>query len=250
MRVIAVIPARDEAATIADVAVRASRYVEQVIVVDDASGDGTAEILQKIPEVLVLHNESNYGKAGSLWRGIQHALDKGVDAVMTLDADGQHCPEKIPALIATAQQQPDRIIIGARLRGRADTPRLRRFANRLADFWISRTAGYRIADSQSGFRLYPVALLRQLQIPHDRAHSFVWESEVLIEAARLGFGSVPVTIDAIYKPMARVSHYRAIMDSIRIGRMLAWRSIQRRMHPPNPSHTLTPSPRKHCERSD
>lgn len=245
MHILAVIPAYNEAATIADLALRAGRYVEQVIVVDDGSRDGTAAAVHDIPTLCVLCNATNRGKAASLWRGMQQALEEGASAVITLDGDGQHRPEDIPALITAARRHPDQIIIGARLRGRDSIPWLRRCAHRLANFWISMIAGYRIADTQSGFRLYPAALLRQLDLPHDRNHSFVWESEVLIEAARLGFGSLPVEIDAVYHPAARASHFRAVKDIFRIARMLVWRSINRILSRSGFARVVESLPRKH-----
>jgi glycosyltransferase involved in cell wall biosynthesis len=89
-----VIPAYNEAATIREVAARALRKIENVIVVDDGSTDGTADALVGLP-VIVLRNPTNCGKAASLWRGFQYALGAGVCGVVTLDGDAQHAPEEI-----------------------------------------------------------------------------------------------------------------------------------------------------------
>lgn len=220
-----VIPAYNEAATIRDIAERALRHGKAVIVVDDGSRDGTARALEGLA-VQLLRNEENQGKAAALWRGAQAALANGVDAVITLDGDGQHVPEDIPRLIAVAQQNPGSIVIGARLADRHAIPKLRYFANRVAVFVLSWACGQRLDDSQSGFRIYPAELLRVLVIPHDRAHSFVFESEVLIEAARLGHPCVMVPIAAIYRPGARASHFRHL-DALRIARMVAWKLLWR-----------------------
>jgi hypothetical protein len=72
--------------------------------------------------------------------------------------------------------------------------------------------------------------LRTLVVPHDRAHSFVFESEVLIEAARLGHRCVMVPIAAIYQPGARTSHFRHL-DTLRIARMVAWKLLLRGFNP-------------------
>ncbi len=228
MKTIAVIPAFNEASTLRDVALRCSRYCD-VVVVDDGSTDGTADSVAALP-VTLLRNDNNRGKAGSLWRGFQHALAQGADAVITLDADGQHAPEEIPRLIEAAGNHRGRIVIAARLKQQQNAPRLRLFANRIANFWISWAAGYRIADTQSGFRLYPGALLRRLDIAIDRSRGFVFESEVLIEAANLGFHSVAVDIEAIYPRGARASHYRAGRDTLLIIWMVAKRLLCRGMH--------------------
>jgi glycosyltransferase involved in cell wall biosynthesis len=225
MRFCVVIPAYNEAATIRDLAERALRHCPRVIVVDDGSTDGTSRELDGLP-VRRLRNAHNLGKAASLWRGAQAALEQGAETVVTLDGDGQHAPEDIPRLIAAAQQNPGSIVIGARLADRHAIPKLRYFANRAAVFALSWACGQRLDDSQSGFRVYPAGLLRKLVIPHDRPHSFVFESQVLIEAARLGHRCVMVPIAAIYRPGARASHFRHI-DTLRIARMVAWKLLLR-----------------------
>jgi glycosyltransferase involved in cell wall biosynthesis len=225
-----VIPAYNEAATIRDLAERALRHGAPVIVVDDGSGDGTSRALQGLPLTLIRH-ERNQGKAASLWRGAEAALALGVEAVVTLDGDGQHAPEDIPRLLAMAAQHRDCIVIGARLADRAAIPALRYFANRLAAFWISWACGQRLDDSQSGFRVYPAGIFRKLTIPHGRGRGFVFESEVLIEAARHGYRCVMVPIAAIYRPGLRASHYRPVRDALRIARMIAWKLLSRGFDP-------------------
>lgn len=231
MKFTVVIPAFNEAATIRDVASRARAQCARVIVVDDGSQDGTSAALAGL-DLTVLRNEQNLGKAGSLWRGAQHALATGVDAIVTLDGDGQHRPEDIPRVLAAAEAHPGQIVIASRLQHRENAPALRLFANRMANFWISWAAGYFIADSQSGFRLYPATLLRHLDVDHTRAHSFVFESEILILAAWRGVRSVPVAIESLYFKAARASHYRATRDTLLIIRMVAWRLIMRLMNLP------------------
>jgi glycosyltransferase involved in cell wall biosynthesis len=225
-----VIPAYNEASTIRLVVMRALRYAERVIVVDDGSVDGTAAALDGMAAT-VLVNETNQGKAASLWRGMQHALSLGVDAVVTLDADGQHDPADIPRLVGAARRSPGSIVIGARLADKEKIPPLRYFANRFANFWIAWAAGYPIEDSQSGFRLYPAALLNRVRVPHGPSKGFVFESEILIAASRLGYRSVPVRVAAIYPLAGRPSHFRQFVDVERIVRMVALKLLSRGMYP-------------------
>lgn len=229
MRFAVVIPAYNEAATIRDLAMRALQYCAHVIVVDDGSDDGTSAALTGLP-VRLLRHERNLGKAASLWHGAQAALTLDVQAVVTFDGDGQHAPEDIPRLLAAAAQRPGTIVIGARLADRRAIPKLRYFANRVAVFWLSWACGQRLDDSQSGFRVYPADLFRRLRIPHDHAHGFVFESEILIEAARHGHHCVMVPIAAVYRPDARASHYRNL-DTLRITRMVAWKLLSRGLYP-------------------
>jgi len=226
MRIVAVIPAYNEAPTIREVATRTLRLVPDVIVVNDGSTDATAAALQGLP-ITIISNPVNYGKGASLWRGFALAMADGADAVITLDGDAQHDPEDIPRLIDAAHAHPDRIIIGARLWDREKVPPLRYLGNRFANFWVAWAAGFPVADSQSGFRLYPASVLREVQLFHGPNARFAFESEILIEAGRAGVRSAAVPIAALYPPDARPSHYRSTLDTARIARMIAWKLLSR-----------------------
>ena len=224
-----VIPAYNEGTTIRDVALRALAQLSLVIVVDDGSIDGTAAALDGLPVVL-LRNEANCGKAGSLRRGADEAVRRGAAAVVTLDGDGQHCPEDIPRLLEAWRATPHSIVIGSRLHARAAIPTARYRANRFANFWISWAAGQAIADTQSGFRVYPVALFALSRVPFGAAASFVFESEILIEAALSGVPIACVPVNAVYVSHGRPSHFRPVVDIARIVRMVAWRLITRGLY--------------------
>ncbi len=219
-----VIPAYNEEATIFDVVQAALKQCEKVIVVDDGSIDKTIEKLEGLPITLIKH-EINKGKAASLWDGFMEAIDEGVDAIITIDGDGQHAAEDIPLLLNKSAEFPNDIIIGARLADKSAIPAKRYYANKFANFWIAWAAGYPIADSQSGFRLYPKNLFDNLKISIE--HSFVFESEILIKAAQLGVYSHPVKIPAVYKKGARPSHFRGVHDIILITKMV-WNSLYTR----------------------
>jgi len=230
MKIVAVIPAYNEAATIRDVATRALGFANDVIVVNDGSTDATAAALESVGVTLV-SNPTNLGKGASLWRGFALALADGADAVITLDGDAQHCPEDIPRLVAAAEAQPGRIIIGARLWDKDKVPPLRYFGNRFANFWVAWAAGFPVADSQSGFRLYPASVLRHVDVFHGPNARFAFESEILIEAGRAGVRTSAVPISALYPPNARASHYRSAVDTARIVRMIAWKLLSRGLDP-------------------
>ncbi|MBH0176495.1 MAG: glycosyltransferase family 2 protein [Nitrospira sp.] len=224
-----VIPSYNEAATVREVAARARRHCPHVIVVDDGSVDGTVQALAGL-DVTVLRNDENRGKAGSLTRGFDHALAHGAAGVMTLDADGQHAPEEIPSFLEQTVQYPAAFIIGARRRDQRQTSFWRYAANRIADFWIGWAAGMPMEDSQSGFRLYPAQLLRAVTIPHGRHASFVYESEILIEAARQGFELKHVIVSVTPRSGPSPSHFRPLADIAGIVRMVAWKLISRGLY--------------------
>lgn len=221
-----VIPAFNEIRTIRDVARRALEHSPLVIVVDDGSTDGTAAALEGLP-VVVLRNGMNRGKAASLRAGADEAIKRGAVAIITLDGDGQHCPEDVPRLVEAHAAVPGCIVIGSRLHAKGEIPTARYRANRFANFWISWAAGYPIVDSQSGFRIYPASLFSRARVNTGRAASFVFESQILIEAARLGVEAISVPVRTSYSAHARASHFRPVLDIARITRMVAWSLITR-----------------------
>lgn len=234
---VVLIPAYNEAATIRDLVERALKIVPNVVVVDDGSDDETASQLNNLP-VTLLRNEHNLGKAASLWKGFDYALAHDAQFVVTLDGDGQHHPEDISRLLATAQKFPDSMVIGARLHDKQNFPPRRYYANQFARFWISWAAGYPIADTQSGFRVYPATLLRRLTRRDVSWNGFVFESEILIAAGNIGVQSVAVSIPGIYPKLARASHFRPVHDIARIVLMVTGRLLRRGMHPVGLWHSL------------
>jgi glycosyltransferase involved in cell wall biosynthesis len=242
-----VIPALNEAATIREVARRALAELDQVIVVDDGSTDGTAQALAGLP-VTVLVNPANQGKAASLWRGATHAIASGATTVFTLDGDGQHDPADLQRLLGVAALYPEAILIGSRLHARERIPPSRYRANRFANFWISWAAGMPLLDTQSGFRAYPPEVFRRLRVRHDRWASFVFESEVLVEAARAGMAIICVPISVRYETGARRSHFRPVADAAKIGMMLTRSIVGRAFHLPGLWRSLQRG-RSHDERT-
>lgn len=225
-----VIPAYNEAASLRQVASAALAQHPWVIVVDDGSTDATARCVADLPLTL-LRLPHNQGKAQALWHGMEHALQHGASAVMSMDADGQHRAEDIYRLLEAGQAHPDHLIIGSRMHDRSQFPTSRYLANRFANFWVAWAAGYPLSDSQSGFRLYPASLLCVYRSARHRINGFVFESEVIIEAGRRGHAPLAVPIPAIYVAGARKSHFRPVLDILRITRMVALKLLQRGLCP-------------------
>lgn len=221
-----VIPAYGEAATIGPIVRDCRERADGVIVVDDGSRDDTAA-LAGAAGALVLRNPRNLGKGASLQRGMAAALAQGAALVATLDGDGQHRPEDLPLLLARSRTAPGCIVIGSRRADGQNAPRARFVANRIADFWISWAARHPVEDSQSGFRVYPAALLQALAGRQRMARGFAFESEILIEAGRLGVPTVGVPIPAIYgAALRRPSHFRPVADIARIVGVVALKLLR------------------------
>lgn len=220
-RLAVIIPAFNEESTLREVTELTLVHISKVVVVNDGSTDNTAEQLENLP-VEILSNPKNKGKGFSLWKGFHHLLEnEDYDAMLTLDGDGQHAPEDIESLIEEYKKSPNEIIVGLREGRESSAPPLRYFANQFANFWISWAAGRRIPDSQCGFRIYPSELLKKLKTKSKDYRGFVFESEVLIDATKLGFGIRPAPVKTIYKEGRRKSHFRPVADSTHITLMVA-----------------------------
>jgi glycosyltransferase involved in cell wall biosynthesis len=241
VKVVIVIPAYNEALTIRNVVQRALACGPAVVVVDDGSSDETTKAVADLPAVCLRH-QVNRGKAAALATGFAWALANGAEAIVTLDADGQHRPEDIPPLLAVASQYPGRLVIAARLTGREAYPRARYFANRFADFWIAWAAGCPLVDSQCGQRVYPAALLRKVIGLCERSGGFTFESDVVIRASRLGFPPIAMPIAAIHLSHGRASHFRPGRDITRIVMMVAAHLLRTGFNPRGLWRSLRESP--------
>lgn len=215
MRWTIVIPALNERATLRDLVQRLVPIGAEVVVVDDGSTDGTAESLAGLP-VTVLRHAARQGKGAALRTGFAAALARGADAIMTMDADGQHSPDDVLRLMAAWRAHPDCLVIGARTIGRERQPLLRHAANSVADWFVSWASGRRVLDSQSGHRVYTRAAAQiALEI---ESTGFEFEARILIECAHAGIRWVAVPIEARYAPGLRRSHFAPVRDAWRITR--------------------------------
>jgi len=224
--VLIVIPAHDEAATIADIVERA-RLHGPVLVVDDGSTDDTgARAAAAGAEVVSLG--ARRGKGAALRRGFAEALRRGAARVVTLDGDGQHEPDEIPRLLKVAIEEPDAVVIGGRLAGLAEAPARvipagRLAALRVAGFFIDWLSGAAVADTQSGFRVYPASLLSAVR---PRRGGFVLETEMLLRAADRGTSLREIPITPIHFEDRR-SRFRPARDGVAVGAYLAGRIVGR-----------------------
>lgn len=214
------IPAYNEARTIRNLAQQALAQCPQVILVDDGSTDGTAELVRDLPITVLVH-PNNMGKAESLRTAFSYALAHGAACVVTIDGDGQHSPDDAVDLLCAWRAHPEQILIGSRLHDRAQFPRARYLANRFACFWISWAAGHPIADSQSGFRVYPSQVMRLALNGDVQSRRFTFESEILIVAARAGHPTLAMAIAGHYPLGGRASHFRPFADIAKIVVMVA-----------------------------
>lgn len=220
MKLLAVIPALNAERTIGDVVRKAREQIHDVIVVDDGCTDRTADV-SRSEGATVLRHEVNRGKGASLKSGFAYAREHEYDAVITLDADGQHLPSEIPKLVDAWQQNGADLVIGGRSHLFDHMLPRRRMANRFSAWAIAKAAGTRVSDSQSGFRLYSARLLREIKL---RADGFDMESEVIIRAGVRKMRIVVTPVDLGFIDGLSTSHYRPLGDTLRI----AWTGLRAR----------------------
>lgn len=216
-----VVPALDEAATIARV-VAGARAHAPVLVVDDGSTDATAALARAAGAEVVRHPR-RLGKGQALRTGVTVVRARGARLVATLDGDGQHDPRDLPALLAVARAHPRTVVLGCRLSDAGALPPARLNAIRIASFFLRWVSGLAVEDSQCGFRVYPVALFEAVR---PRRGGFVLETELLVAAAAAGFAVREVPVRAAPRGAAR-SRFRPIADGAAIGAYLAGRVLAR-----------------------
>ena len=210
------IPAYEAEDSVAAVVRRSLAMGAAVVVVDDGSRDGTGDAARACG-VPVLVNPVNYGKGRALQKAFGHFFGAGYDAVVTIDADGQHPPEEMPKLLAPWRAGAD-LVLGTRDHLYGAMGYVRRASNGTSSWLISHVAGAELPDCQTGYRLYTRRLIETLGFPEPR---FEAESAVLVRAVRSGFRVVGVPVRLDKADGRATSHYRPIVDSLRIAGAVA-----------------------------
>lgn len=202
-RIAVVIPAYNEERFIGSVALKALQHAGTVIVVDDGSSDCTAEVAADTGAVVVKHLH-NQGKGAALNTGFRLALQYMPEVVVMLDADGQHLPEELFAVIQPVLEGCADIVIGSRyLDHTSQVPRHRIIGHQVFNWLTARTSGMRSTDSQSGYRAFSPAALEKISF---HSNGFSVESEMQFIAHELGLRlvEVPITIRYLDKPKRSV----------------------------------------------
>jgi glycosyltransferase involved in cell wall biosynthesis len=214
-KIAAVIPAYNEEKHIGDVVRRTRQSLDNVLVVDDGSGDKTPGRAREAGAEVIVH-EQNRGKGETIKTGLRHWFDRQFDFVIILDADGQHRPEEIDRFIAAATSADEpKLILGNRMKDLSSMPLVRRIVNGWMSQRISALCGQEIPDTQCGFRLLHRQLIPDLL---GGAARFDYETEMLIVASRKGFriGSVPIS--TVYSD--EVSSIHPVRDTLRFFKVM------------------------------
>jgi glycosyltransferase involved in cell wall biosynthesis len=195
MKVCCIIPAYQESQAIAQVVQTVRKYIDCVFVIDDGSTDGTGDIAEKSGAIVIRHPR-NIGKGAALRTGFHKALREGCSIIITLDGDGQHDPNLIPRFLTKIEQARADIVVGSRYATLADTmPFFRKLSNLMTSKLLGLLFGIPITDSQSGYRAFRKRLIERITI---RDNGFAAETEILIDAKRVGGTFAEVSISTIY----------------------------------------------------
>lgn len=219
MKTAAIIPALNEYKTLRRVIEETQPFVTEVIVVDDGSGKPLADQLPTWPHVSILRHKINLGKGAAMTTGVHFAQRLGVEAVVFLDADGQHTPGEIPLLLQPIEQAGASIVFGVRKFHRS-MPFVARFGNQFLSRVLALLFHIHVSDTQSGFRAFAMSAYPQLAWQSSR---YSVETEMIVNAGKHRLKMMQVPISTIY-----LDKYKGttLIDGLRIFfNMISWRIL-------------------------
>jgi dolichol-phosphate mannosyltransferase len=226
IRTLTALPVYNEVRHVGPVLDEVAGYSDDVLVVDDGSTDGTSAVLAARREIHVVAHAKNRGYGAALVSAFGFALRGGYDVLVTIDCDGQHEPQRIPAFVTTCVEQEADIVSGSRyLRqfpGDSQPPEERRRINRIITEELNRLLGMNVTDAFCGFKAYRVPILAKLDITDP---GYAMPLELWVRAAALGLKIVELPVPLIYMEEARSFGGSLDNSSIRLG---VYRDVLRR----------------------
>ncbi|GGH38449.1 b-glycosyltransferase [Mangrovimonas yunxiaonensis] len=221
LNVCVIVPTYNNERTLKRVLDGVLEYTEHLIVVNDGATDSTKNILANYSNLTVITFEENKGKGAALREGFKKAIALGYDFAITIDSDGQHFPNDIPVFITALEQHQTKniLFIGARNMNQEGVPGKSSFGNKFSNFWFWFETGIKLQDTQSGFRLYPLQVIKNLRFFTTK---FEFEIEVIVKSAWKDVEVKNIPIQVLYDKAERVSHFRPFKDFTRISILNTW----------------------------
>jgi dolichol-phosphate mannosyltransferase len=210
MRVLVVLPTYNEAATIEEVLRRARQAWPEgrVLVVDDGSPDGTADLAEKVGEAIggidVMRRDQRRGLGDAYRAGFARGMHEGADALVEMDSDLSHDPGALPSLITPLGDHD--LVIGSRYVPGGSIPNWRlhrRLLSRFGNVYSSMMLGVPVRDMTSGFRIYRADLLRAMEIETVRADGYGFQIEMTYRAAQVNARIAEVPISFVDREMGK-----------------------------------------------
>jgi dolichol-phosphate mannosyltransferase len=191
------LPVYNEQSTVNQVLDEVAKYGHPILVVNDGSSDGTAEILEARSDIAVVHHQQNQGYGAALLTAFDYAQTNGFEVIVTLDCDGQHEPQRIPRFIKACEGAD--IVSGSRYlkqyEGDSQPPAQRRWINLRVTAEINRLLGFHLTDAFCGFKAYRVAALKKLNVTEP---GYAMPLELWVEAAKAGLSVIELPVPLIY----------------------------------------------------
>jgi len=217
------LPVYNEQAHVARVLDEVTKYATDILVVDDGSSDGTAEVLAERDDVHVIRHPENRGYGAALVTAFEAAIELDYDVLVTIDCDGQHEPQRIPDFVKACRDAD--MVSGSRylkiFEGDSAPPEERRGINMQVTAEIDRRLGLELTDAFCGFKAYRVSALRDLKIDEP---GYAMPLQVWVEVARLGLQVMELAVPLIYLEEkrsfggalddgnTRMEYYHMVMD--------------------------------------
>ncbi|HTI11531.1 MAG TPA: DUF2062 domain-containing protein [Puia sp.] len=210
-----IIPTYNNFNTLGGVITDVAAYTHNIIVVNDGSVDKTEELIRSFSFVKSISYPKNAGKGWALRKAFAYATELGYQFAITIDSDGQHFAKDLPAFMTRLESTQDAIIIGSRNMEQSSVPGKSSFGYKFSNFWFKLETGIDCPDTQSGYRLYPLLLLKDINFI---TRKYEFEIEVLVRAAWKGVSVDSIPVSVYYPPRElRVSHFRPFKDFTRIS---------------------------------
>jgi len=215
-KICALIPTYNNGHTLGAVINDILRHIPSVVVVNDGATDDTATVLAQFEgRIMLVSYPQNRGKGYALKQGFAYAAAHGFEYAITLDSDGQHFSGDIPAFIEMAAKHPQTLIVGSRNLRQNNMPKKNTFANRFSNFWFTVQTAYRLPDTQTGYRMYPLLRMGNIRLFTTRYET---ELEILVRSAWRGIPIIAIPVRVHYATEGkRVSHFRPVADFGRIS---------------------------------
>jgi glycosyltransferase involved in cell wall biosynthesis len=214
-KICVLIPTYNNSRTLRKVIEDVCKYTNQIIVVDDGSTDNTADILKQFRDITVVSYQLNRGKGFAIRQGFKKANELGYRYAITIDSDGQHFPDDLPVFLKAVEIYPDSIIVGQRNMDQDSVPGRSNFGRNFSNFWYWFETGKKLQDTQSGYRLYPISRMKDINFVTNK---FEFEIEVLVRCSWAGINVVEAPVKVFYPERTqRVSHFRPVRDFTRIS---------------------------------
>jgi len=188
----------------------------QTLVIDDGSTDGGLNSIADLAaDKLILPH--NMGKGAAIIAGARWAREHGFEAVISCDADGQLDPAEADILLQAAAERWPAIVVGDRQMQQSSVPGSSIFGRKFSNFWVKIETGLDLPDTQSGFRLYPLAAILDLPV---KSRRYDFEIEILVRAAWAGFPIYSRSVSVDYPPAEkRISHFHKFKDNLRLTKL-------------------------------